>query len=195
MTGTIAIIVKSPPASDVEARLGPIATDMAALARDLEPLTRRPDVATENAAAIFDMTSPVSVDALFALSNMLKRAIPEQLAALPKNTRHETGDPMLVGLIDSAMRRNWPIGEPYPKKLLPRVSPTSAFFKIVDICFEAAGYPSHPKRSLEAYVKQWRKNGGDQAADPQPGAQEDLLADVRDAFHRYARFPRKPPKT
>lgn len=214
---TITIILQVPAVGDVKARLVGIATPMDTLARAVEPLAHPSDPATELAAKIFDMVSRLLVDdwaALLnahsmvstpriddwvALLNAHSRGIHAYLAALAKCTVHRDGDPWLVEMIDVAMRRNWPTGEPYPRKLNPSVSVTSRFYKIVDICFEAAGYSDHPKRALEAYVQQWRALQKSGAIISRPDLSEGLRADVTEAWARQMIFeiifPGTPPKT
>lgn len=196
---TIAIILQLPAVGDVTARLVGIATPIDTLARALEPLAHPSDPATEFAAKIFDIVSTLRINDWIALLSTHSRAVHEYLAALAKCTAHRDGDPWLVEMIDVAMRRNWPTDEPYPRKLRPSVSVTSAFYKIVDICFEAAGYPHHPKRAIEAYVKEWRALQKSGAIAPRPDLSEDMRADVTEAWARQMifeiLFPRTPPKT
>ncbi|HEY5780339.1 MAG TPA: hypothetical protein VIT66_00520 [Lysobacter sp.] len=66
-------------------------------------------------------------------------------------TDPEGGDEVtLSAMVEEAKRDS--LGKPYPRKLLPSVSVTSAFHQIVGICYAAGGYTAFPKRALQEYV-------------------------------------------
>lgn len=146
---------------------------------------------TDDPAHVEAVTRLGSKDALIAELWMLVRDARSHAATLPVRTLHRTGEPMLVGMIDWALRRNWPADEPYPEALRPSVS--GLFPGIVGICFDAATY-DFPKVALETYVTQWLAAGKDVTTGPHACAPEDLRADVADAWLRELAFPTTSPK-
>lgn len=118
-------------------------------------------------------------DAPAALLDAMATRAREELSALTKPARHKTGDPAPIGWIDDALRRGWGHApqygwaETYPDSLRPHMSDGSRFWKIVGICYEAAGYgEKFPERALQAYVRQQHARG------------KDIRADVAEAFRR-----------
>lgn len=76
----------------------------------------------------------------------------------PDPVRHRTASANPIKHIYSAIQFSWTftgLGA-LPPNLKPSSSPTSAFRRIVGICYEAIGAEtSDPERAIKAYVKEW----------------------------------------
>lgn len=85
----------------------------------------------------------------------------EAIARLPTGpVRHQAANPYPIELIHRAMQLGSMLSgaEPVPARLKPSVSPTSAFRRVVGICYEAMNEPTaDPERALKAFVKGWRE--------------------------------------
>lgn len=74
--------------------------------------------------------------------------------------RHQSADPFPIERIHRAvLRARVHAGEDVgAADIVPSASPTSAFRKMVGICYEAIGAPNaDPERAIKAYVAEWRK--------------------------------------
>jgi hypothetical protein len=73
--------------------------------------------------------------------------------------RPNTASPSPVRAIHNALRIGWRSthcrdNDPYPNALKPSKNDTSAFYKIVSICYEAVDGNPDPERAIKAYLKQ-----------------------------------------
>jgi len=99
-----------------------------------------------------DETSKSLQTAVGVVSEALDRLPPEPV-------RHQSADPFPIERIHSAVQLGLirALREPQDPHLRPSNSPTSAFRRIVGVCYEAIGAPtSDPERAIKAYVKEWR---------------------------------------
>lgn len=100
-----------------------------------------------------DETSKSLATAIDVVSEAISRLPPEPM-------RHQSADPLPIKFIHSALQFGSimaGLGPLLPRLLKPSSSPTSAFRRMVGICYEAIDAPStDPERAIKAYVKQWR---------------------------------------
>jgi len=126
-----------------------------------------------------DHPGPTVAHHLVPLLEALADAAKVGIRALPiKPIRHKSADPRAVEEIANALVYGWPkaiavewtsLGEirnpsarqlkidPFPKKFRPNWSPSSAFAKIVGICFAAVGGNEDPERAIKGYMSMRRK--------------------------------------
>lgn len=82
----------------------------------------------------------------------------EKVPRLP--VRHQVADPFPIDRIYMAVQHGFvfPDGNEVPPKLRPSTSPTSAFRRMIGVCYEAMAVPNaDPERAIKAYSKGWRE--------------------------------------
>lgn len=86
--------------------------------------------------------------------------VADAIANLPEGpVRHQTASAYPIKLIFNAVQFGSAVAgrNPVVRELKPSASPTSAFRKMVGICYEAIGAATtDPERAIKAYLKEWR---------------------------------------
>lgn len=168
------IIKPDPPLGSVRDELSDVAQAIGGAQSAIEKLLSATEAAPHRLAAL-QLVAAVALpdrrrhifggarlqDAFKSLAKAME-VVEDAMAEIPPGPiRHRTASDLPIDLIHSALQLGFIFAgrEPLHPTLRPSASPTSAFRRIIGICYEAIGAGSNdPERAIKAFVKRWRSD-------------------------------------
>jgi hypothetical protein len=196
--------------NDMAALLDEVVTLSERLSQRLRALNSQRDAACASVNARLEVgywckrpqdDGPTAAHHLCPRLDALRDSAQEAKASLPAGpVRHLAASPAAIEKIDSALRDGWrqahrsgvstsdapvPVSPPYPARLKPSASSSSAFRRICGICYVVAGRgdDADPERAIKAYMAQMRTGRAKAKAAFEKGLKRERRERARDRTH------------